>query len=468
MANNEMKRGLEARHIQMIALGGTIGVGLFMGSASTIKWTGPSVMLAYAITGVFIFLIMRAMGEMLYLEPSTGSFATFGHKYIHPLAGYMTAWSNWFQWVIVGMAEIIAVGAYMNYWFPDLPPWIPGLIAMAILGAANLVSVKSFGEFEFWFAMIKIVTIVLMIIAGFGLIFFGLGNGGSAIGLSNLWEHGGFFTGGWTGFFFALSLVIGAYQGVELIGITAGEAKDPKRTLTKAIQSIIWRILIFYIGAIFIIVTVYPWDQLDTIGSPFVATFALVGITAAAGIINFVVITAAMSGCNSGIYSAGRMLYTLAMNGQAPKFFAKLSKNGVPIFSTFGVMLGLLIGVVLSYIAPDNLFVYVYSASVLPGMIPWFVILISQIQFRKRRSAEMAAHPFKMPFAPYTNYITIAFLLVVLVGMWFNDETRMSLIAGLIFLSIVIISYFAFGMGKRIPLETHPDEVNDSSSAVVD
>ncbi|MDN7245456.1 amino acid permease [Planococcus shenhongbingii] len=468
VANNEMKRGLEARHIQMIALGGTIGVGLFMGSASTIKWTGPSVMLAYAITGVFIFLIMRAMGEMLYLEPSTGSFATFGHKYIHPLAGYMTAWSNWFQWVIVGMAEIIAVGAYMNYWFPDLPPWIPGLIAMAILGAANLVSVKSFGEFEFWFAMIKIVTIVLMIIAGFGLIFFGLGNGGSAIGLSNLWEHGGFFTGGWTGFFFALSLVIGAYQGVELIGITAGEAKDPKRTLTKAIQSIIWRILIFYIGAIFIIVTVYPWDQLDTIGSPFVATFALVGITAAAGIINFVVITAAMSGCNSGIYSAGRMLYTLAMNGQAPKFFAKLSKNGVPIFSTFGVMLGLLIGVVLSYIAPDNLFVYVYSASVLPGMIPWFVILISQIQFRKRRSAEMAAHPFKMPFAPYTNYITIAFLLVVLVGMWFNDETRMSLIAGLIFLSIVIISYFAFGMGKRIPLETHPDEVNDSSSAVVD
>ena len=369
------------------------------------------------------------MGEMLYVEPSTGSFATFGYKYIHPLAGYLTAWSNWFQWVIVGMAEIIAVGTYMNYWFPDLPGWIPGLIAMLILTAANLVSVKSFGEFEFWFALIKIVTIVLMIIAGFGLIFFGFGNGGVAIGLSNLWSHGGFFTGGFKGFFFALALVVAAYQGVELVGITAGEAKDPKNTLTKAINSLIGRILIFYIGAIFVIVTVYPWDELTAIGSPFVATFAKVGITAAAGIINFVVITAAMSGCNSGIYSAGRMLYTLGVNGQAPKFFTKVTKHGVPLVGTMGVVLGLAIGVILSYVAPGNIFVYVYSASVLPGMVPWFVILISQINFRKSKGAEMDDHPFKMPFAPVTNYLTIAFLILVLVGMWFNDETRISLVS---------------------------------------
>jgi amino acid transporter, AAT family len=452
--NKELKRGLEARHIQMIALGGTIGVGLFMGSSSTIQWTGPSVLLAYAICGIFIFFVMRAMGEMLYVEPSTGSFATLGYKYIHPLAGYLTAWSNWFQWVIVGMAEIIAVGAYMQYWFPDLPAWIPGFIAMVILGAANLISVKSFGEFEFWFAMIKIVTIILMIIAGFGLIFFGFGNGGDAIGLSNLWAHGGFFTGGWSGFFFALSLVIAAYQGVELIGITAGEAKNPQKTLTKAIQSIIWRILIFYIGAIFVIVTVYPWDQLNSLGSPFVSTFAKVGITAAAGIINFVVITAAMSGCNSGIFSAGRMLYTLGKNGQAPKFFTKISQSGVPLYGTFGVLIGLAIGVVLNYIAPPNIFVYVYSASVLPGMIPWFVILISHIQFRKKKGAEMGNHPFKMPFAPFTNYLTIAFLIMVLVGMWFNDDTRIPLIAGLVFLGIVVISYYAFGIGKRAVMDT--------------
>ncbi|MCS0825564.1 amino acid permease [Cytobacillus firmus] len=458
MANKELKRGLESRHIQMIALGGTIGVGLFMGSASTIQWTGPSVLLAYITAGIFIYFIMRAMGEMLYLEPNTGSFATFGYKYIHPLAGYLTAWSNWFQWVIVGMAEIIAVGAYMQYWFPDLPAWIPGIIAMVMLGAANLISVKSFGEFEFWFSLIKVVTIILMIIAGFGLIFFGIGNGGEAIGFSNLWEHGGFFTGGWTGFFFALSLVIGAYQGVELIGITAGEAKDPRKTLTSAIQSIIWRILIFYIGAILVIVTVYPWDQLQSVGSPFVATFAKVGITAAAGIINFVVITAAMSGCNSGIYSAGRMLYTLGVNGQAPKFFTKISSQGVPIVGTMGVLIGLAVGVVLSYIAPENLFVYVYSASVLPGMVPWFVILISQIKFRKAKGAEMGKHPFKMPFAPVTNYLTIAFLLMVLVGMWLNDDTRISLIAGIVFLGIVTLSYFAFGIGKRVPRDSGEDK----------
>jgi AAT family amino acid transporter len=445
----QLQRGLKSRHIQMIALGGTIGVGLFMGSASTIQWTGPSVLLAYMIAGIFIFFIMRAMGEMLYMEPSTGSFATFGYEYIHPLAGYLTAWSNWFQWVIVGMSEIIAVGAYMQYWFPHLPAWIPGVIAFAILGAANLVSVKSFGEFEFWFSLIKVVTILVMIVAGFGLIFFGIGNRGIPTGISNLWKHGGFFTGGWSGFFFALSLVIGAYQGVELIGITAGEAKDPQKTLTKATQSIIWRILIFYIGAIFVIVAVYPWNQLHSIGSPFVATFAKLGITAAAGIINFVVITSAMSGCNSGIYSAGRMLYTLGVNGQAPKVFTKLSSNGVPILSTIGVLIGLAVGIILSYIAPKNLFVYVYSASVLPGMIPWFVILISQIQFRKAKGDKMASHPFKMPFAPVSNYLTIAFLVVILIAMWFNKDTRVSLVVGIVFLALVSISYYAFGIGKR-------------------
>lgn len=457
MENKHLKRGLEARHIEMIALGGTIGVGLFMGSASTIKWTGPSVMLAYAVAGLFIFFIMRSMGEMLYLEPTTGSFATFAHKYINPLAGYLTAWSYWFQWVVVGISEITAIGIYMNYWFPHLPQWLPGLIAMIILGLANLVSVKSYGEFEFWFALIKVVTIVLMIIVGAGLIFFGLGNHGQAIGLSNLWAHGGFFTGGWTGFFFALSLVVAAYQGVELIGITAGEAKKPTTTLTKAIHNIIWRILIFYIGAIFIIVTVYPWNQLGSIGSPFVSTFAKIGITAAAGIINFVVITAALSGSNSGIYSSGRMLYTLARNGQAPKSFAKVSKNGIPANCIWATLVGLFLGVILNYIAPKGLFLYVYSASVLPGMVPWFVLVISELKFRKLRAAEMKNHPFKMPFAPYSNYATIAFLLIVLVGMAFNPSTRISLIVGIIFLAIVTACFYLFKMENRIPITDDND-----------
>lgn len=452
--NNELQRGLGARQMRMIALGGTIGVGLFMGATSTIKWTGPSVIFAYLIAGIFLFLVMRAMGEMVYLHPTSGSFANFASDYIHPVAGYLTAWSNVFQWVVVGMSEVIAVGEYMNYWFPDLPQWIPGVIVVALLAGANLVSVKAFGEFEFWFAMIKVVTIILMIVAGFGLIFFGLGNGGEAIGLSNLWAHGGFMPNGWIGFFFALSIVIGSYQGVELIGITAGETKDPQKNIKSAVNGVIWRILIFYIGAIFVIVTVYPWNELGNIGSPFVATFAKVGITFAAGLINFVVLTAAMSGCNSGIFSASRMSLNLSQKGMLPKFFGKVMKNGVPIWTVLAIATGILIGALLNVILPlfikgaDSVFVYVYSASILPGMVPWFMILISHLRFRKNHPEEVEGHPFKMPGGAFTNYITMAFFIMVLIGMLFNKETVVSVVIGIVFLLFMTMFFFLKGYHK--------------------
>lgn len=452
--NNELQRGLGARQMRMIALGGTIGVGLFMGATSTIKWTGPSVIFAYLIAGLFLFLVMRAMGEMVYLHPTSGSFANFASDYINPVAGYLTAWSNIFQWVVVGMSEVIAVGEYMNYWFPDLPQWIPGIIVVLLLAGANLVSVKAFGEFEFWFAMIKVVTIILMIIAGFGLIFFGLGNGGEAIGLSNLWSHGGFMPNGWIGFFFALSIVIGSYQGVELIGITAGETKNPQKNIKSAVNGVIWRILIFYIGAIFVIVTVYPWDELGNIGSPFVATFAKVGITFAAGLINFVVLTAAMSGCNSGIFSASRMTLNLSQKGMLPKFFRKVMKNGVPIWTVTAIAIGILVGALLNVILPlfikgaDSIFVYVYSASILPGMVPWFMILISHLRFRKNHSEELKNHPFKMPGGAITNYITMAFFIMVLIGMLFNKETVVSVVIGIVFLGFMTLFYYLKGYHK--------------------
>ena len=440
--------------MRMRALGGTVGVGLFMGATSAIKWTGPSVIFAYLIAGLFLFLVMRAMGEMVYLHPTSGSFANFASDYINPVAGYLTAWSNIFQWVVVGMSEVIAVGEYMNYWFPDLPQWIPGIIVVLLLAGANLVSVKAFGEFEFWFAMIKVVTIILMIIAGFGLIFFGLGNGGEAIGLSNLWSHGGFMPNGWIGFFFALSIVIGSYQGVELIGITAGETKDPQKNIKSAVNGVIWRILIFYIGAIFVIVTVYPWDELGNIGSPFVATFAKVGITFAAGLINFVVLTAAMSGCNSGIFSASRMTLNLSQKGMLPKFFRKVMKNGVPIWTVTAIAIGILVGALLNVILPlfikgaDSIFVYVYSASILPGMVPWFMILISHLRFRKNHSEELKNHPFKMPGGAITNYITMAFFIMVLIGMLFNKETVVSVVIGIVFLGFMTLFYYLKGYHK--------------------
>ena len=450
-----MQRKLSTGQMQMIALGGTIGVGLFMGSSSTIKWTGPSVLIAYIVSGAFLYLIMRALGEMLYVDPNTGSFAKFASEYIHPVFGYLTAWSNIFQFVVVGMSEMIALGGYCRYWWLNLPDWIPGLIAIVFLCAANLISVKMFGTLETWFSLIKVVTIILMIIAGLGLIIFGIGNGGHPIGISNLWTHGGFFTGGVKGFVFALAIVLASYQGIELIGVTAGEAENPQSTIVKAIRSTVARILIFYVGAIFVIVSIYPWDKLSQIGSPFVQTFAKIGITAAASIINFVVITASLSGTNSGIYSASRMTYTLAESHQLPRKMTLLNRHGVPFYSVIAIATGILIGVVLNVVLPmffkdaSEIFVMVYSSSVLPGMVPWFVILVSQIAFRKQNAAKMANHPFKMPLSPYSNYLTLAFLALTLVFMFINPETRYSILVGVVFLVIMTLIYFRKYAGNK-------------------
>ncbi len=283
------------------------------------------------------------------------------------------------------------------------------------------------------------------------MIFFGFGNGGQSIGFSNLTEHGGFFAGGWKGFLTALCIVVASYQGVELIGITAGEAKNPQVTLRSAVGKVLWRILIFYVGAIFVIVTIFPWNEIGSNGSPFVLTFAKIGITAAAGIINFVVLTAALSGCNSGMYSCGRMLYALAKNRQLPAAMAKVSRHGVPVAGVAVSIAILLIGSCLNYIIPNpqRVFVYVYSASVLPGMVPWFVILISQLRFRRAHKAAIASHPFRSILFPWANYVTMAFLICVLIGMYFNEDTRMSLFVGIIFMLVVTAIYKVFGLNRH-------------------
>ncbi|WP_125713143.1 amino acid permease [Companilactobacillus kedongensis] len=446
--NKTLNRSLSSRQMQMIALGGTIGVGLFMGSASTIKWTGPSVLLAYAFAGIILYMVMRALGEMIYVDPSTGSFAKFGAEYIHPVVGYLTAWSNVFQYLCVGISEVIAVGTYLQFWWPNMPQWIAGVIVVITLCAANLTSVKAYGELEFWFALIKVLTIIFMIIMGLLVIIFGVGNHGQPVGISNLWTNGGFFTGGFKGFIFALSIVVGSYQGIEVIGITAGEAEDPQKNIVKAIRTIVGRILIFYIGAIFVIVSIYPWNKLGTIGSPFTETFAKVGITFAAEIINFVVLTAALSGCNSGIFSSSRMLYTLGIEHNLPKAFTKLSRHHVPYLPVLTISAGILIGLILNFTLPvlfhtsSDVFVIVYSSSVLPGMVPWFVILFSELKFRKVNKAHMDEHPFKMPWYPFSNYFAIVSLLIILVFMFLNPETTVSLLVGVVFLLVMTIIYF--------------------------
>ena len=451
----KLKRSMTAGQMEMISLGGAIGVGLFMGSTSTIKWTGPSVLLAYMFVGLILYIVMRALGEMLYVSPGTGSFADYAAEYISPLAGYLAEWANVFQYIVVGISEVVAATEYLKFWWPEVSVFWSGIIIIAFLLLANLASAKAYGTLEFWFAMIKVVTIVIMIILGLLVILLGVGNHGKPIGFSNLWSHGGFFTGGVKGFFFSMAIIAGSYEGIELIGISAGEVANPQEAIVKSVKSVLWRILIFYVGAIFVIVTIYPWNQLSNIGSPFVETFTKVGITADAGIINFVVLTAALSGANSGIYSSSRMLFKLAHEGEAPNTFGKLSKRIVPDRAIVGITSGILIGFILNLImstmnkSMGELFVVVYSSSVLPGMVAWFVILISELKFRKNNSHLMAEHPFKLPLYPYSNYFAFAMLLVIVVFMFINPETRISVGVGAGVLVLASLVYMLKHRNKK-------------------
>lgn len=443
----ELKRSMTAGQMEMISLGGAIGVGLFMGASSTIKWTGPSVLLAYIFVGVILYIVMRALGEMLYVDPGTGSFADYASEHVHPIAGYLAEWANVFQYIVVGISEVVATTEYLRFWWKGTSDWAAGVIIILFLLVANLASAKAYATLEFWFAMIKVVTIILMILLGFAVILFGFGNGGHPVGFSNLWSRGGFFTGGLKGFFFSMAIIVGSYEGIELIGISAGEVSDPHKAIVKSVKSVLWRILIFYVGAIFVIVTIYPWNKLDSIGSPFVTTFAKVGITAAASVINFVVLTAALSGANSGIYSSSRMLYKLAHEGEAPKTFGHVSKRIVPSHAIIGITSGIFIGFMLNVLAQflnkslANIFVIVYSSSVLPGMVAWFVILLAELRFRRKNPHLMENHPFKLPLYPYSNYFALIMLVVIVVFMFINPETQISVAVGAAVLIIAALIY---------------------------
>ncbi|MFC7372421.1 amino acid permease [Fictibacillus iocasae] len=453
--NEQLHRGLEERHITLMSLGAAIGVGLFLGSASAIKMAGPAILLAYAMGGAVMFIIMRALGEMAIHKPVAGSFSRYAKDYLGPLAGYITGWNYWFLWIVTCMAEITAVGIYMEMWYPDTPRWIWALAALVIMASVNLIAIKAYGEFEFWFALIKIVAIVVMIITGLAIILFGFGNGGVATGISNLWENGGFAPNGFQGILMSMQMVMFAFLGIEMIGVTAGEVKNPEKSLSRAINSVFWRILIFYVGALFVIMSIYPWDQIGTNGSPFVLTFEKIGIGQAAGIINFVVITAALSSCNSGIFSTARMLFNLAQQDQAPSGLKKISKSGVPSAAVLTSAAVLLIGVLLNYLFPESeVFVWITSISTFGAVWTWAMILLSQLKFRKSLSpAEIASLKFRAPLFPYASYVALAFLGLVVGLMAYFPETRIALLVGPLWLVGLTIVYYAKGFNKTTPTD---------------
>ncbi len=310
----QLSRALSHRQIQLMAIGGAIGVGLFLGSGKAIREAGPAVLLCYLLAGAVVFLMLRALGEMAVDRPISGSFARYAEELVGPWAGFATGWTYWVLWVTTVMAEVTAVGIYVDYFFADVPQWLPAFVSIAVLLGANLISVRWFGETEFWFALIKVTAIVAFIVSGIAILVFNLGDLGEQAAVSNLWEYGGFFPKGVGGMLEALQIVTFAFIGVELIGLTAAETKNPERELPAAINRVAWRILLFYVGAILIILMLIPWNQVSLTTSPFVIAWESIGIAAAAGILNGVVLTSALSSSNSGIFASARMMFSLSQS----------------------------------------------------------------------------------------------------------------------------------------------------------
>ncbi len=427
-----LQRSLKNRHLQLIAIGGAIGTGLFMGSGRTISLAGPSVLFTYMIIGFFLFFVMRAMGELLLHNLEYKSFVDFSADILGPTMGYFLGWSYWFCWVVIGIADIVAITGYTQFWWPDVPLWLPGLACIVFLLVFNLLSAKLFGELEFWFALVKIVAIVALILVGaYLLITRFVGPTGDTASLSHLWDRGGMFPNGVSGFFAAFQIAIFAFVGIELVGTASAETADPAKNLPKAINKIPVRVIVFYVLALTAIMTVTPWDVVSPNKSPFVNMFLLIGIGAAAAIINFVVLTSALSSANSGMFSTGRMLYGLSKNKLAPESFGKLSRNGTPRNGLIYSCALLLCGIFLLYAEGDVMraFTIVTTVASICFIFVWAVILISYLKYRRIRPHAHAASSYKMPFAIPMCYATLAFFAFALYLFSQEEETLIGLIA---------------------------------------
>ncbi|MFK4103150.1 amino acid permease [Streptomyces sp. NPDC019531] len=425
------ERGLGSRQIQMIAIGGAIGVGLFLGAGANIEKAGPSLILMYALAGVIVYFIMRALGELLLYRPVSGSFAEYAREFLGPFWGFVTGWTYWLLWVVTGMAELTAAAIYINYWFPAIPRWVTALAFLILLYVANLISVKIFGEIEFWFSMVKVTALIGMIVIGLGVVTFGFSAAGDTATAANLWAHDGFFPKGVGSSLMTLQGVMFAYLAVELIGVTAGESENPEKTLPKAINTLPFRIILFYVGSLSVILMVVKWTEFEPGVSPFVAAFAKIGLPAGAAIVNFVVLTAALSSCNSGMYSTGRMLRDLASNAEAPRMLGKLSSTKTPAvaITVSAALMG--IGVILNYLVPEKAFTYVTSVATAAGIWTWMMILVSHILYRREVAAgRVPASSFPAPGGSACSWVAFTFLLMVTVLISMDPDGRISLYVG--------------------------------------
>lgn len=433
-----LKRGLQNRHIQLIALGGAIGTGLFLGIGPAAVLAGPSVILGYAMAGIIAFFIMRQLGEMVVEEPVSGSFSHFAYRYWGQFAGFASGWNYWVLYILVSMSELTAIGIYVQFWWPEIPLWASSLFFFITINALNLSSVKVYGEAEFWFSIIKVIAIIAMIV--FGVYLLASGTGGEQARLQNLWNDGGFFPkgllerdsqGGYQGLFAAIALIMFSFGGLELIGITAAEAERPEKTIPKATNQVIYRILIFYVGALIILFSLSPWKGITTDSSPFVMVFEslkgfqfnLFGKTVyftslIANALNLIVLTAALSVYNSCVYSNSRMLYGLAVQGNAPSFLSRLNRQHVPVLATLVSALFVAICIVINKLMPEKALEALMSLVVSSLIINWLMISVVHLKFRKVKSEEGRRTKFPSFLYPLSNYICLVFLVGILALMW--------------------------------------------------
>ncbi|WP_426288477.1 amino acid permease [Enterococcus durans] len=436
----ELQRGLKNRHVQLISIGGAIGTGLFLGSGKSIQLAGPSILFAYLITGCICFFIMRALGELLLSNTNNHSFLDFIAEYLGKKAAFVTGWTYWFCWIAIAMADLTAMGMYVRYWAPGVPQWLPEIIALVLLLGLNMVAVSLFGELEFWFALIKVVAIIAFIIIGAYMIITHYKTSAGTVSISNLWSHGGFFPKGGKGFILSFQMVTFAFAGIELVGLVAGETKNPEKVLPEAINNIPIRIILFYLGSLFVIMSIYPWNSLNADNSPFVEVFSEIGITIAASLINLVVLSAAASACNSAIYSTGRMLRSLSQEGSAPKRFRRLTTHRVPgnalVFSTIVIF----ISVVLNYIMPSEVFTLISSIATTCFLFIWSMLVYTHLKYRKSILGKKA-HSFRMPFYPFSNYLVFLYMAFTCVVLLLGKDTRIALLLTPVWFICLLVIY---------------------------
>ncbi|MEE3651762.1 MULTISPECIES: amino acid permease [unclassified Brenneria] len=442
-----LKRGLKNRHIQLIALGGAVGTGLFLGIAQTIKMAGPSVILGYAIGGLIAFLIMRQLGEMVVEEPVAGSFSHFAYKYWGNFAGFASGWNYWVLYVLVAMAELSAVGIYVQYWWPDIPTWVSAAVFFLVINAINLANVKIYGEMEFWFAIIKVAAIIGMIVFGGWLLI--SGTGGPEATVTNLWAQGGFFPNGTTGLVMAMAVIMFSFGGLELVGITAAEADDPQKSIPRATNQVIYRILIFYIGSLTILLSLYPWGKVVEGGSPFVMIFHELNSNVVATVLNIVVLTAALSVYNSCVYCNSRMLYGLAKQGNGPKVLKTVDSRGVPVVAIGLSALATALCVLINYLIPGKAFALLMALVVSALVINWAMISLAHLKFRAKKDSEGTVTKFKALFYPLGNYLCLLFLAGILVIMYLTPEIQISVLLIPVWLVILGIGYFIKQKNQR-------------------